>query len=96
MAGYVLVDIVWEDEKGLEQYASRIGDTLGPFGGEFVTRGTGYTTVEGDWELDGRLVMLRFPTPELASDWYRSDAYAPLLALRKRAARTKMIFFDGN
>jgi uncharacterized protein (DUF1330 family) len=95
VAGYFLVDIIWDDEEGRQQYVERISDTLTPFGGEFLTRGPEYTTVEGDWVLDGRLVVLRFPSAERAMAWYGSDEYAPLLAVRKGSARTKIIFFEG-
>lgn len=96
MAGYFLVDIIWDDEEGRRHYVEGIGDTLTPFGGEFLTRGPEYTTVEGDWVFDGRLVVLRFPSAERAMAWYGSDEYAPLLALRKRSARTKIVFFEGG
>lgn len=96
MAGYFLVDIIWDDDAGRQEYVEHIGDTLVPFGGEFVTRGPEYTPVEGNWKFDGRLVVLRFPTAEGAMAWYNSETYAPLLALRTRAAHTKIVFFEGN
>lgn len=96
MAGYFLVDIVWTDDEGRKEYFEGVGDTVEAFGGEFVTRGPEYTGLEGDWEFDGRLVLLRFPTAEVGMEWYNSDVYAPLLALRKRSAQTKIIFFEGN
>jgi uncharacterized protein (DUF1330 family) len=96
MAGYFLIDIVWIDDEGRKEYFEGVGDTVAAFGGEFVTRGPEYTSLEGGWELDGRLVLLRFPTAEVAMAWYNSEAYAPLLALRQRCAHTKIIFFEGN
>jgi uncharacterized protein (DUF1330 family) len=96
MAGYFLVDIVWHDDEGRREYVERVGETIDAFGGEFVTRGPEYTTLEGDWKLDGRLVMLRFPTAEAGLDWYNCAAYAPLLELRKRSAHARVVFFEGN
>lgn len=96
MPGYFLVDIVWDDQEGRRQYVEGIGDTLRRFDGDFVARGPECTTLEGDWKLDGRLVLLRFPTAERAMAWYNSDSYAPLLELRRRSARTKIIFFEGS
>lgn len=65
------------------------------YGGEFLTRGPEYESVEGEWRLDGRLVLIRFETADRGREWYRSEDYAPLLGLRKSCANTKVIFFEG-
>jgi uncharacterized protein (DUF1330 family) len=96
VAGYFLVDVVWTEEEGHRRYVEQLGETLDAFGGEYVARGPEYTSLEGDWKLDGRLVLLRFASAERAMEWYHSDVYAPLLALRKNSARTRMLFFEGS
>lgn len=94
-AGYFLVDVEWFDDAARSCYAEAIGDTLGAYGGAFVTRGPRSEALEGDWHLDGQLVLLRFETSARGLEWYRSEEYAPLLELRRASARTKMIFFEG-
>jgi uncharacterized protein (DUF1330 family) len=94
-AGYYLVDIEWTDPDGRDRYFAKIGDVVAAYGGEFLTRGPEYESIEGDWHPDGRLVLIRFETADRGREWYRSEDYAPLLELRKASARTKVIFFEG-
>lgn len=94
-AGYFLVDVEWTDEDGRDRYAKAIGDVVAAYGGEFITRRPEYESLEGDWHFDGRPVLLRFETAAQGLEWYHSEEYAPLLELRKKAARTKIIFFEG-
>lgn len=94
-AGYFLVDVEWTDEEGRDRYVAQIGDVVAKYGGEFVARSPDCQTLEGDWRLNGRLVLLRFPTFARGLEWYRSDEYAPLLEIRQGAARTKILYFEG-
>lgn len=50
--------------------------------------------MEGDW-TPKRLVLLEFPSLEQAHRFYDSPEYAPLLALRKKATRSKLLFLEG-
>jgi len=49
---------------------------------------------EGGWSPK-RLVLLEFPSMEQAQKWYRSSEYAPLIALRQRASRGKLVLVEG-
>jgi uncharacterized protein (DUF1330 family) len=40
-------------------------------------------------------VVLEFPTLEQAQKWYRSPEYAPLITLRQKASRGKIIIVEG-
>jgi uncharacterized protein (DUF1330 family) len=42
-----------------------------------------------------RVVVLEFPSLEQAQKWYRSPEYAPLIALRQRASRGRLILLEG-
>ena len=41
------------------------------------------------------LVLLEFPSMEQAQKWYRLSEYAPLIALRQRASRGKLVLVEG-
>lgn len=94
-AGYFLVDVQWDDEDGRDRYVQAIADVVAAYGGEFVTRRPALEPLEGDWGIVGNLVLLRFPTAARGLEWYHSEDYAPLLELRKKSARTKIVFFEG-
>jgi uncharacterized protein (DUF1330 family) len=44
----------------------------------------------------GRTVIIEFPDLDRAQNWYTSDAYAPLLALRKTLATTSLVVVPGG
>jgi uncharacterized protein (DUF1330 family) len=39
--------------------------------------------------------VLEFPTLEQAQKWYRSAEYAPLIKIRQKASRGRMILVEG-
>jgi uncharacterized protein (DUF1330 family) len=44
----------------------------------------------------GRTVIIEFPDLDRAQKWYGSDAYAPLIALRKALATTSIVVLPGG
>jgi len=41
------------------------------------------------------VVVVEFPSMEQARRWYRSPEYAPLLALRLKSSRSKLLLVEG-
>lgn len=94
MAAYVIGDIEVTDQALYDDYRRQVPATVEKYGGKFVARGGRTEPLEGGW-APKRLVMLEFATLEQALKWYRSPEYAPLIALRKRAARGRLIAVEG-
>ena len=94
MSAYVLVDIEVTDPVQYEEYKRLAADTVAAFGGRYVVRGGKVETLEGDWPTS-RLVILEFPTPARAREWWDSAAYRPARLMRQASARTHMILVDG-
>jgi uncharacterized protein (DUF1330 family) len=94
MAAYVIGDIEVTDAALYEDYRKQVAATVQKYGGKFVVRGGKVEALEGGW-LPRRLVMLEFPSMEQAQKWYRSSEYAPLIALRQRASRGKLVLVEG-
>ncbi|HEY7241378.1 MAG TPA: DUF1330 domain-containing protein [Burkholderiales bacterium] len=94
MAAYVIGDIDVTDAALYEDYRKQVLATVQKFGGRFMVRGGKVEALEGGW-APKRLVMLEFPSMEQAQKWYRSNEYAPLIALRQRASRGKLVLVEG-
>lgn len=94
MPAYIIVDIYIHNPKEYEDYKKLTPASLQPYNGKFIVRGGATETFEGDWQT-GRVVVLEFPTKELAKQWWSSDEYAPAKALRQKNATTKMILVEG-
>jgi uncharacterized protein (DUF1330 family) len=94
MAAYVIGEIEVMDPSAYDEYRKQVPATVSKYGGRFVVRGGKVETLEGGWSPK-RIVALEFPSVEQAQKWYRSSEYAPLIKLRQRASRGKLILVEG-
>ncbi len=94
MSAYVIGEIEVTDAALYEDYRKQVAATVQKYAGRFVVRGGSVQPLEGGWSPK-RLVLLEFPSMEQAQKWYRSPEYAPLIALRQRASRGKLVLVEG-
>ena len=94
MKGYVVGEIEVTDPKRYEEYRGQVLATIEKHGGKFLVRGGKVEPLEGGW-APKRVVVLEFPSFEQAQKWYRSPEYAPLIELRQKASRGKLILVEG-
>ena len=94
MAAYVIAEIEVTDQATYDEYRKQVPATVEKHGGRFIARGGKVEALEGGW-APKRLVLLEFPTMQKALGWYRSAEYAPLIKLRQRASRGKLIAVEG-
>jgi len=65
----------------MERYAMPVLSLFEKAGAEVLAASPEPDVVEGEWQSNWT-VLVRFPSLEAARQFYRSDAYAPLRALR--------------
>src|SRR3982074_3665603 len=94
MAAYVIGDIEVTDPALYEEYRKQVPATIEKYAGRFAGRGGRVEPLEGGW-VPKRAVLLEFPSFEQALKWYRSPEYAPLIKLRQRASRGKLLLVEG-
>jgi uncharacterized protein (DUF1330 family) len=94
MAGYVVAEVEVTDPVVYEEYRKLVPATVAKYGGKFLVRGGAVDSKEGGWQPK-RLVVLEFASLEQAKKWYHSPEYAPALALRTKAARSKVVLVEG-
>jgi uncharacterized protein (DUF1330 family) len=94
MAAYVVGEIEVTDPATYEEYRKQVPAVVTKYGGRFIVRGGKAEALEGGW-APKRLVALEFPSMEQARKWYGSPEYAPLIALRQKASRGKLILVEG-
>ena len=75
------------------EYLERIDATLAPFDGHFIVHGAQPQVLEG--ENPGTLVAIEFPDRASAEDWYASDAYQAIVALRAANSASTIFLIDG-
>jgi uncharacterized protein (DUF1330 family) len=94
MPAYVVVEIEVHDPQTYEAYKKLAPPAIAAYQGRYLARGGATTTLEGGWD-PSRLVILEFPTADLARDWWASPEYAEGKAMRQASARTKMVLVEG-
>lgn len=95
MSAYVIAEVNVIDPQLFAEYGKGVPGTIAAYGGRYLVRGGGQTdSREGGW-APKRVVVLEFPSMERARAWYESAEYKPLLAMRLKAAQSKMIFVEG-
>lgn len=94
MPAYIIVDIAIHDPKQYQDYKKLTPGSLKAYQGKFIVRGGETETLEGDWNPE-RIVILEFPTVELAKKWWSSEEYAPAKKLRQQTATSKMLLVEG-
>jgi uncharacterized protein (DUF1330 family) len=88
----VLADVT--DRDRYADYTKVTPSVVAEFGGRFIARGGRTETLEGPQETR-RVVLIEFPSYELASAFYQSHGYQQAKALRSGAARATFILVDG-
>jgi len=94
MKAYVIAEIEVTDQAIYDDYRKQVLATIEKYNGRFLVRGGKTETLEGGW-APKRLIVLEFPSMEQATKWYRSPEYAPLITLRQRGARGRLVAVEG-
>lgn len=94
MAAYIIVNINVHDPVGYEAYRRIATPTIALYQGRYIVRGGTAGLLEGTWQPK-RIVVLEFPSVELAKAWWNSPEYAPAKQIRQVTATTDMIFVEG-
>ncbi len=93
MAAFVIVEMDILDPIQYEEYKKLTPATVQEFQGKFILRGNPVTILEGSWDHD-RLVMLEFPSKELAIAWYNSPGYQKARQVREKASSGKFLLIE--
>lgn len=85
MSAFVLVEVNIQDPVVYEEYKKLTPASVEAYGGKFVIRGNPVQVMEGEWNYD-RMVLLEFPTKEVALKWYNSKEYQEAKKIRENAS----------
>ncbi len=77
----------------IKEYLQRIDETLAPFSGKYRVHGGPYQPLEGSWS--GDLVVIEFPSMEMAKSWYESAAYKAIRPFRINNTEGDVLLVQG-
>ena len=95
MPAYCFFDnIKVDDPFKLEEYKKSVVPVVEKYGGRYIVFGGQTDVVEGNWK-PVYLVILEFSNLEQAYQWYNSEEYRELKALRLSAGQFNAVFIEG-
>ena len=80
---YVLANLVVQDADEYRKYEKGFFGILKRFGGELITFDDNHENLEGGTPLEGRVIFLKFPSEEIAKNWYNDEEYQALSEFRR-------------
>ncbi|MBL4707125.1 MAG: DUF1330 domain-containing protein [Flavobacteriales bacterium] len=90
----LLLELEIIDKSQLEEYKKLAPATLKAHQGKLIVRGGQQISLEGNWNPE-RMVIIEFPSVEIAKEWYHSKAYQEASVFRNKATKTRMIILAG-
>ena len=96
MVAYVVGEVTVTDDAWVDEYGAKIQHSIEQHGGRFIARGNPDKKLEGNRPLPNSLVIIEFPTLELARAWYYDPDYAPLITLRQTGSTAEITLIDGS
>lgn len=94
MSAYAILDLNVFDKEKLQEYQNIAPDIIKKYGGKIVVRGGELIIQEGEW-IPKRIVIVEFPSYEIAKEWSNSEEYQKAIGLRKKGAKTNAIIVNG-
>jgi uncharacterized protein (DUF1330 family) len=94
MSAYVIAEIDITDPAAYEDYRKQVPGVIAKYGGKYLVRGGKVEPMEGGWSPK-RLAVVEFPSMDQALKFYRSSEYAPLIKIRQKASKGRLIIVEG-
>lgn len=94
MPGYLIFEIEVTDPTAYSHYREVAGPILAVGGGRFVLSSEAIEPLEGDWRPPS-ISVVEFPSAEAARDFYYSEAYQRVVALRQISSRARGILVSA-
>jgi uncharacterized protein (DUF1330 family) len=90
MAAYLIANVEVNNPDAYLEYRQRFDPILETYQGKLIVGGGPCEALEGDW-LPERLIVLEFPSAELARAWYESPEYGEIAPIRHQHATTHFL-----
>ena len=94
MSAYLIGHITIKNSDKWKTYVEGVQQSLIPFNAEVVFRGKRATVLAGE-HPHHHTVVIKFPDQPTLQQWYNSDSYQALIAIRDEAAEVVIISYDA-
>ncbi len=87
MTALIIVDLTPTDKDKLSVYGAMAAETLVPYDGEFLAKGA-IDVLHGESAFQSK-VVIQFPDRDSAMNWYHSEAYQRIIAVRDQGMKSQ-------
>ena len=94
MPAYLIADIEITNPEGYAAYRPLAAASVTKHGGRFIVRGGAIDALEGGW-TPSRIVIIEFPSMDVAQKFYHSDDYQAALKVRLENSSGRVVIVDG-
>ena len=94
MSAYIIVQINITNKDAYKEYLKQVTPIAKKYGGEYIIRGGKSKTMLGNWDYE-RTVVIKFPSYDIAMEWYSSEEYAPVKKIRENNSNGNLIIIEG-
>lgn len=97
MAAYMIVlAVVHDRQRFLESYAVEAARLVEAFGGHYILRGPGATTLEGSLAEGHSVAISEWPDLEAAQRFWNSPEYREVARLREGICDAQVLLIEGE
>ena len=94
MPAYVIVQINITKGEPYKDYLKQVTPIVKKYNGEYIVRGGKSEVMLGNWDYT-RTVVIKFPSYNIAMEWYKSEEYAPVKKIREDNSDGNLIIIEG-
>ena len=94
MLTYLIAEVNLKEPEAYSEYLSKVPKIISKYKGEYLVKGGTISHHEGNWRPN-RIIVVKFPSREMALAFYNSKEYKKFKNLRKKVADSNLIFVDG-
>ncbi|MBL7250413.1 DUF1330 domain-containing protein [Alloalcanivorax sp. C16-2] len=95
MKCYAIAMIDFTDSGWIKDYVARVTPMVERLGGRYLARTNRVDRIEGEGPPPGTLLIIEFPSRQVAEGFYHSEEYAPFKAARQRGSVGPFFLVDG-
>lgn len=94
MTAFFIASVKVKDPEKFQEYASKAAETFAAHGGEIVLRGKAASALAGSVG-HGAVGVVKFPSMDALTQWFRSKEYQAIIPLRNKAAKMTIIAYSA-
>ena len=96
MKYYTVAELEIKDQSWIPEYLKNVTKMIEERGGRYLARTSKIEKIEGEREAPPMLLIIEWPSKEIADSLYQSEEYKPYLQSRLAGARTEMLLLAGE